>query len=273
MKGIAGIARILGLFVIALISVYLQGHRALAVETAAVNDSLSADSQVAGENRNSHPQTYTVPILAYHSVCAHQISANCVPVQKFRAQTEYLRQAGYQTVTFQDLMRWELGIGLLPKKPILLTFDDGYHDNFTNAFPMLRQQGMRATIFLISRKVGEEGYLNWDEVRFMARHGFEFGAHTLTHPNVTTLTSAEQREEIGQSKKEIEARLGRPVIAFAYPYGQFNDATEQMVKNSGYSYAVSGRSGHAAIFEEPFHMKRVVISGYVTMEDFKKDLP
>ncbi|MGB8956245.1 MAG: polysaccharide deacetylase family protein [Tumebacillaceae bacterium] len=220
----------------------------------------------------AHAQAFTVPILAYHSICTQEVSDNCVPVQMFRAQTQYLRQAGYQTVTFQDLLRWEMGIGLLPKKPILLTFDDGYHDNYTNAFPMLRQQGMRATVFLIARKVGQKGYLNWDEVRDMAQHGFEFGGHTLTHLDVTKLTSAEQREEIGLCKQEIEAQLGRPVIAFAYPYGQFNDAAEQVVKDSGYRYAVSGRSGHAALFEEPFHLKRVVLSGYVSMAEFKKDL-
>ena len=113
------------------------------------------NSEIKHQTFKIHPLTFTIPILAYHSVCGNRVSGNCVPTKSFRAQLQYLHGAGYDTVSFEDLLRWEIGIGLLPKKPVILTFDDGHRDNYTTVFPMLRQQKMKGTFFLISTKVGQ----------------------------------------------------------------------------------------------------------------------
>jgi len=217
---------------------------------------------------------FTLPILAYHRVCPEQSDATCVQTAEFERQLTWLMRAGYETISFDDLMKWELGIGLLPKKPVILTFDDGYLDNYTILYPMLRERRMKATVFLTTGFIGTEGYLNWQQVRRMKEGGIEFGAHTRTHPNVTILNSEKQRfEEITGSKQEIEKQIKRPVLAFSYPYGFYDDRSKQVVKASGYQYAVSGESGWATPRTEPWSLKRIVVSGYTEIDSFMKKLP
>lgn len=217
---------------------------------------------------------FSLPILAYHRVCHEESDASCVRTADFERQLTWLMQAGYETISFEDLLKWELGIGLLPKKTVVLTFDDGYLDNWTILYPLLRERRMKATVFLTTGFIGTEGFLTWQQVRRMRDGGVEFGSHTQTHPNVAILTSAKQRDdEIAGSKREIEKEIGRPVLAFSYPYGFFDDRSKQAVKAAGYQYGVSGESGYATPRTEPWSLKRIVISGYTEMASFQKKLP
>jgi peptidoglycan/xylan/chitin deacetylase (PgdA/CDA1 family) len=221
----------------------------------------------------SRYEQFSLPILAYHRICGTETSATCVNTMQFQEQLRYLQGAGYRTISFEDLLRWEMGIGFLPQKPVILTFDDGYLDNYTTMFPMVRERRMKATIFLVSRRIGTQGYLTWPQVKGMQNCGIEFGSHTLTHPNLTKVKGEKKKAQILKSKREIEAQIGRPVLAFSYPYGFYDQEAENWVREAGYFYAVSGQSGWAEPDTEPLHLKRVVISGYTTLEAFKKKLP
>jgi peptidoglycan/xylan/chitin deacetylase (PgdA/CDA1 family) len=221
----------------------------------------------------AHIQDFSLPILGYHKVCATETTATCVNKAHFQEQLRHLHDAGYRTISFEDLLRWEMGIGFLPQKPVILTFDDGYLDNYTTMLPMVRERRMKATVFLVTRLMGTQGYLTWHQVKTMQNSGIEFGAHTLNHPNLTKLKSDKKRQEIVKSKHEVEAQTGRPALAFSYPYGFYDQEAEKMVREAGFVYAVSGQSGWAEPDKGPLHMKRVVISGFTTLEAFKKKLP
>jgi peptidoglycan/xylan/chitin deacetylase (PgdA/CDA1 family) len=194
-------------------------------------------------------------ILAYHSVSDQRSDGLSVSVPQFESQMAWLNRKGYRAITLGDFIR-----GAFDRRDriVILTFDDGYADNYTVAFPVLAQFGFVGTIFLASNYIGtgrsywwDEGKLaaagdpgafrpmSWAEAREMARAGFEFGSHTCSHPDrFAELPAAVQREEITRSRAEIEERLARPVVSFCYPRGSVNETTIELVEQAGYSCGV-----------------------------------
>lgn len=186
-----------------------------------------------------------VPILVYHRVLPAPLPESrhgiWVEAQRFKQQMKFLASRGFKTISLDMLVSAFKGIGQLPKKPLILTFDDGYQDNYLYAFPILKEYNLIATIFLVSRHIG--GSNQWDktpqeeaikllsieEIKEMAEYGISFGAHTLTHPHLPQLSLEEAYQEISQSKKELEEILEQEVTSFSYPYGELSLAIKQMV--------------------------------------------
>jgi peptidoglycan/xylan/chitin deacetylase (PgdA/CDA1 family) len=148
--------------------------------------------------------------------------------------------------------------GVIPPRTIALTIDDGFEDAYTHAYPVLREFGVPATLFLPVDLIGLRGssrganglpqgrFLSWDQVREMIGHGLDFGSHTLGHTSLTKLTLAEVAYQLERSKSRLEEELGRPVSGLSYPYGRFSDfnlEVERLAAAAGYMYAVSGVSG------------------------------
>jgi peptidoglycan/xylan/chitin deacetylase (PgdA/CDA1 family) len=136
----------------------------------------------------------------------------------------------------------------LPKKPVVITFDDGYQDNYLYAFPVLKEYKFCATIFLVSGHIGGTNQwdsqqkepvrlLSQDEIREMADYGISFGAHTVTHPHLPQLTDDRAFYEITQSKREIEEVVGKEVVSFCYPYGEVSLRVKEMVAEAGFRCA------------------------------------
>ncbi|MBI4753499.1 polysaccharide deacetylase family protein [Candidatus Desantisbacteria bacterium] len=190
-----------------------------------------------------------VPILTYHrvvpikpSVPGHGI---WVLVDKFRQQMRLLHLMGFNTISLDMLASGDN----FPRKPIIISFDDGYQDNYLYAFPILKQYGFTATIFLVSGQIsgvnqwdilrGEEPLplVSIDEIQEMAKYGISFGGHTVTHPHLSQLDRDKAFEEIVQCKKELEEIVKQEVTAFCYPYGEFDHEVKQMVKNAGFKCA------------------------------------
>jgi peptidoglycan/xylan/chitin deacetylase (PgdA/CDA1 family) len=214
-----------------------------------------------------------VPILMYHSLAVHPLNTLQIPPDSFAAQMQYLHSAGYNTITFEDLEDWQAGKPI-PVKPVLITFDDGYEDNYIFAYPVLQQYGFKATIFLISEHVGTPRHLTWGEIAQMRASGLiEFGAHTETHQDLTTLTSDQQTEEISGSKQAIEGHLGSPVIAFDYPSGRYNDAVVEKTAQAGYEFAVTTDPGYASLDQGLLTLHRVRIDGDEPLSMFARQLP
>lgn len=214
-----------------------------------------------------------VPILMYHSIAVHPLNTLQIPPDSFAQQMQYLHTAGYNTITFEDLEDWESGKPI-PVKPVLITFDDGYEDNYTFAYPVLQQYGFKATIFLISGHIGPPRHLSWDQIAQMRQSGLiEFGAHTETHQDLTTLTSDQQTEEISGSKQAIEGHIGAPVIAFNYPSGRYNDAVVQETSDAGYKFAVTTDPGYASLDQNTLRLHRVRIDGDEPLSVFARQLP
>jgi peptidoglycan/xylan/chitin deacetylase (PgdA/CDA1 family) len=154
---------------------------------------------------------------------------------------------------------------------MVLSFDDGYRDNLTYAFPILKKYGFTAIIFLVSGCVGSvsewdeggaEPLLNWEEIKEMCRGGMEFGSHGQTHRLLPALSEEEMKKEIEQSKNILEKRLGQTVEFFSYPWGKFDESVKGMVASCGYRASFSTLPGKNGRGEDPFALRRILIRGY-----------
>ena len=199
-----------------------------------------------------------IPVLMYHHV-GTKTGALYVRPDIFAAQMAYLQQKGYSTVGLDDVVDSLISSKPLPAKPVVITFDDGYRDVYTNAFPVLKEKNMRATTFLITQLIGGGEYLTWDQVREMVGPGtFIVGDHTLSHKAVTALAEAELTDQIVAAKNIIQQETGKPVTVFAYPYGSFDSAAEKVLGDNGFVAAVTTHYGLSCA-KLPYEIPRVRI--------------
>lgn len=212
-------------------------------------------------------------ILAYHGIVDEPgDDALSVSTAQFRRHMDFLAQRNYQSLSLAELVERKRSRTGLPRRAVVLTFDDGYANNHAKAFPILKAHGFKATLFLTSSFIGSgrsfdwdkerrdpESYLplNWDQAREMAASGLiSFGAHTRTHRWLTELSAAAAKEEIGGSKRDIEQKLGAAIRHFCYPAGKLNDAVVALVKDAGFEAACVTPSG-PGVRETLFTLKRV----------------
>jgi len=198
----------------------------------------------------------SLPILTYHSIDDSGSVISIAPAL-FRQQMAYLAEYGWQTLTLSEAVRHLASGRPTPPDAVVLTFDDGFENVYTEAFPVLERYGFRATVFLITDYCGGaiDGYgpsaatgrlpvMDWPAIAEMHAYGVEFGAHTLTHPDLTRLSPQAAEHEMVTSKTVIQDRLGTTVDVFAYPYGSFNGAVKAIARRHFLS-AVSTRLGRA----------------------------
>lgn len=200
-----------------------------------------------------------LPILTYHSVdeTGSPISKS---VEKFRQEMQFLKDAGYQSLTLSEAIKHLKTGENASRKMCVITFDDGFANNFEQAFPILEEVGFTATIFLVTSLIGQQSQwnvseaiqqagadalplMNWDQIREMANAGFEFGSHTKSHPYLTTLPDSQLREELLESRKNIEDELGVGCSTLCYPYGDANGQVREAAREAGYDAAVTIRFG------------------------------
>lgn len=180
-----------------------------------------------------------VVVLAYHRVSEDPTSL-CVKLDAFNKQLSFLSRRRFRNLSLNEyLNRLSEGKKILVGKYVIITFDDGWSDNYITAFPILQKYGFVATIFLTVAYIGErKDYLSWDQVMEMKRAGFDFGSHTLTHPHLTKIPIAKARQEIMESKELLESHLGEEIKTFCYPYGEYDQDIIEVVKEAGYQGAV-----------------------------------
>lgn len=212
-----------------------------------------------------------IPILMYHHIDNppkdEKNKKLWVRVEKFNQQMAYLRRHGFSSITFKDLMRHIREGSLLPKNPVIITFDDGAENIYTNGFPILKKYGFKACLFLIA----EQSTLNVNQLKEMQEYGIEVGSHTKTHPNLLEIRSDKIRDEILGSKKILEERLNTKIIVFAYPYGQgaYDEKIKQAVKEGGYFFACGiKRRKQTLPINNPYSLNRILIRGNDFMIDF-----
>jgi peptidoglycan/xylan/chitin deacetylase (PgdA/CDA1 family) len=217
-----------------------------------------------------------VPILMYHHIAVPPPDADdvrrdlSVTPQDFEEQLRYLKKAGYHPITLRDLIYY-LTIGQrLPRKPIILTFDDGYLDNYIHAYPLLRKYGFVGTFFLVTAPIdeGHEEYLSWDQVKEMSVDGMEFEPHTYTHPDLRGQPVDYVVWQIMASKEAIEERTGKTARFFAYPSGKYDQQVVDVLRSAYFWGAVTMNQGDWQLSEEPFELKRIRTRGDDTLEDF-----
>lgn len=179
-----------------------------------------------------------IPVLNYHQINNEAHNALTLSSEEFDGQMAYLYDAGYTTISPNQLVDYLQYGTELPSNPVLITFDDGYVDNYNVAYPILQKYDFKATIFLITDFVGNNGrYLNWKQVKEMSNSGFDFQSHTLSHMLLATASDEEVLSQLTKSRAGLEWRLKKKVEYLAYPGGAYDQRTIELAKQAGYRAA------------------------------------
>ena len=198
-------------------------------------------------------------VLNYHKVDNMDISLSVSP-SDFERQMAFLQENGYHAISPHELYMAFTDGAALPTNPVLITFDDGYADNYTNAYPILKKYGIKATIFVITGLMGKPGYLSWGQAAEMEAGGLvSIESHTVTHGSLTGLTDDQVRYELTEAKHDIEQRLGKEVEFLAYPTGAYNLHIARLVKEAGYKGAFTVRYGNMDRATNLYAIERVPI--------------
>lgn len=215
-----------------------------------------------------------IPVLVYHKIAepsAFDVNPNtCVTPANFVNQMKLLALLGYRTVDPAEYLKARLGQpAALPKKPLLITFDDAFESCLTRALPVLKSNGFSAAVFMVSSGLGKNAFwdgetaaspnrlLSSDGLRALRDAGWAIGSHGVYHRNFNGLDAAALGEDAARSKAALEAELGSEVSWFAYPYGAYTPAARSVLAEAGYKTGFATEGGDGNIFSVP----RRVISG------------
>jgi len=217
-----------------------------------------------------------VPILMYHYISVPPPDADLyrrdlsLAPATFEQQLRYLADNGYTTVTLKDLV-YHLALGYpMPERPVILTFDDGYRDNFTHAYRLLRRFNSVGTFFLITSVVDENhpDYLTWGQVRVMHQGGMEFGSHSYSHPELRGQSVDYLVWQIVGSQEAIAERIQEPVRFFSYPAGSYDQQVIDVLRSAGFWAAVTTEQGDWHASGNLYELKRIRMRGDDTLEQF-----
>ena len=199
-----------------------------------------------------------IPILAYHMV-SDEDNHYSISIADFEEQMKYLKEEGYAPISLLEFAKAKKGKFNLPEKPIIITFDDGYVDNYTNAVPIMEKYGMRGTIFMVVNEIGKERYLTLDQLKDLEKRNIEIGSHTANHLPLATLSSEEKKSEIDKSKLLSEWKGLKTVFFMAYPNGSYDKEVEQMLKDGEYLGGLTGDTGLNTFATNPYQLHRINI--------------
>jgi peptidoglycan/xylan/chitin deacetylase (PgdA/CDA1 family) len=213
-------------------------------------------------------QVQSVPILYYHSIAVRLGNEVCMSPNKFQQQMTYLSEHGYHVISMDELYQGLYNSKPFPSKPVVITFDDGYSDNFTNAYPIMQKYGFAATVFVISSYINESAALSAEQLKKLQNARWIIGEHTENHTDLTKLSSTQVVAELQRSRKAIEAITGKPLNYFAYPYGEYNTQVMNEVQKVGYSLAFTTDRGWVSKKSNPLAMHRVYCYASMSMDEF-----
>lgn len=231
--------------------------------------------------RRCIPGRSAVPVLMYHSISTDQAGRDpsyfgtTTSPARFEQQMHWLRTAGYSTITPDDLLHTLVSGGPQREEPrrVLITFDDGFRDNFTEAAPVLQRHGYTATFYLPtafirshrSSFLGRE-CMTWSEVRQMQEAGFRFGSHTVHHPELLRVNRLTLQHELVDSKTELEQQVGGAVASFSYPYAYpeshraFVSTLKRALTDAGYTTCVTTMIGRVKAQDHPLLLRRLPLN-------------
>jgi peptidoglycan/xylan/chitin deacetylase (PgdA/CDA1 family) len=227
-----------------------------------------------------------LPILMYHRVSPLADSGSDLTVspQAFQAQLNYLRQHGYQTVTLEHLALACRGEARLPRRSVVITFDDAYASLLEHAQPLLERTGYTATVFAVAQALGKHNF--WDDGKNLPREdclgaselsslqglGWEIGAHGLSHANLAGLPADKLRKETADSKSILEEALHFDIKVFAYPFGSWDAAARAAVQQAGYTAACAISPGTSSVTADLLALRRVYLKPTDSLWDFSRKI-
>lgn len=230
----------------------------------------------------SNAVTDRLPILMYHRVAPvglASMSRYRVTPEVFEEQIRYLYNAGFYSVDLEDWRQAMMASKPLPGRAILITFDDGYMDFFTFAWPILQRYGFTAVVFLVANEIGginqwdralgeEAPLLGWKEIHLLQEKGVRFGSHSVSHPLLTNLSVRDIVREGLRSRAILERGIGTAVNAFAYPYGDTDEVVQHLIGACGYIFGLTCREYLSNYHNSLLALPRLEITGSDTMENF-----
>ncbi|MGL5150300.1 MAG: polysaccharide deacetylase family protein [Clostridium sp.] len=224
------------------------------------------------ENIKLTTENIGVPVLYYHSVEPSEANEVIISPDKLKMQLQYLLDEGYYPITLSQLYEHLTNDKAIPEKSIVITFDDGYQDNYTNAFPILKELDINATIFVISDVLNNGYYMYDEQVKEMSDYGIDIASHTSNHRNLLELPPEEQIKEIKNSKAYLEKLLGKEVTSLAYPFGDYNQDSVRIAEESGYKMAFTTNRGLSDRSDKLLELDRIYISSKYSFDTFKQVL-
>jgi peptidoglycan/xylan/chitin deacetylase (PgdA/CDA1 family) len=187
----------------------------------------------------------------------------------FEQQMDLLARSGFHPISLSALHDWSHSRMVLPPKPVVITFDDGFAGNYRHAFPVLTKYNFTATFFVVTNKMGDPSMLTWADLKEMNRHGMSIQSHTANHPLLSTLTEDRTRQELTDSKRVIEESLGSPVNFLSLPNGDSNPFYVSVAQESGYLGGCCSRFGFNDRNTDQFFWRRIAIKNQIPLKKFR----
>lgn len=209
-----------------------------------------------------------IPVIMYHSIKYEKDNPVRVSKENFQAQMKYLKDNNYSTLSLDELYEFIENNVPVSEKSVVLTFDDGYKDNYETAYPILKEYGFKATIFVISDYIGKDEYLNISQIKELDENGIQIESHTIKHETLNTLSYYDQLNTLKQSKESLQKLLNREIKYIAYPYGKYNETTIKAAKAAGYSLALTTDGRWSDKSDGIYTLDRVFISGLHDLDTF-----
>jgi peptidoglycan/xylan/chitin deacetylase (PgdA/CDA1 family) len=215
-----------------------------------------------------------VPVLMFHRVASEATVTNAtsadltVTPSTFAAEMDWLARNGYRPISQTTLFRALYEGGPLPRRPVLLTFDDGYVDAVDAIQPLLARHGWPATFAIITGRAGATAFLTWPQIVALDREGMDIASHSVDHVDLAGAGTADLQRQLIASRRALEAHLGHPVYWFVYPAGSYDDAAEQAARAAGYLLAYTTDPGSLITADGAMAEPRVRIHGADTVPDF-----
>lgn len=218
-----------------------------------------------------------LPILMYHHInfltpgASKELQDLTVSPETFEKQMMYLFQQNYQPITFGQFFDFLEESGKLPEKSLIITFDDGWKNQYQYAFPVLKKYNFPATFFIVVNQIGGDLFMGWGQLKELLNNGMEIGSHTMTHPNLKKLISSQLTYEIEESKIILEKNLNYQIEVFAYPYGIFDSRITKAVRKANYKMARTTMQSLDQNIKKMYTLNTIQV--YNNLEQLKKEFP
>jgi peptidoglycan/xylan/chitin deacetylase (PgdA/CDA1 family) len=223
----------------------------------------TADKIEPSASRVFPPKQLNLPILMYHHVASPPPNDpnwnSYIEPSRFEEQLLYLKNNGYETITLSEMNRYFLGSFSLPKKPIILTFDDAYTDFYTNVFPLLEKYKVKSNLAVITGLIGGE-HMTWAQLKEVASKGVEIANHTRSHFDLATASAEQVREDLSAAQNELDAQLGKASRFLVFPSGKYTEETISIAKELGFLGALTTDYGFEISTQYYYEIPRIRIS-------------
>ena len=210
-----------------------------------------------------------IPVLMYHKIGDDKDNDAVIREDLFREQMKFLKDNGYNPLTMDQLYDYVVNGAAVPEKPVVLTFDDGYADTYSIVYPIMKEYGFAATVFINPGDVGTR--LTWDQIREMHKNGITISNHGFQHIEMGQLSEAKQIENITKAQEALAKEVGiKDNPWFCYPYGDKNEFTDAATKKAGIKMSMAMKSGWAHTGDNPYYILRVWVGNAVDIKHFEE---